>query len=288
VQVGSGVVAVGSVVNTTAFDHQEEAVRVVFQQVNGFSRHLGEARLLCRVAAYVLHTTLRSLPATREVIEGSTMLIAVVVLFSVSYWILSKVESDRWRSYIDHRVGAAVAGGGRLALTGVAFLVVYREGAETALFYQALIQSSGTSTPHVLGGLVAGVCVLALIYFLSNKLTSRLPLRQFFGVTGTLLYAMAFVFMGKGLRELQEGGVLRSTPIQGWPTIDALGIYPSVETLAGQMVLVALFAFACWYTFLRGATPSLRSPAVPDPSSGGGTSTLFQRRQTPVRSSAPL
>lgn len=238
--------------------------------------------------AYVLHTTLRALPATREVIEGVTMLIAVVVLFSVSYWILSKVESDKWRAYVGAKVGAAVAGGGRMALSSVAFLVVYREGAETALFYQALLQSSGASAPHIVGGLIAGSCVLAVIYLLSNKLTARLPLRQFFAVTGTLLYAMAFVFMGKGLRELQEGGALRSTPIAGWPTIDALGVYPSLETLAGQLVLVALFAFACWHTFARPRTSRpQRSQAALDPVSAESTSTTSQRRRTPVRSSVP-
>jgi high-affinity iron transporter len=240
------------------------------------------------VTAFVLQTTLRALPATREVIEGVTMLIAVVVLFSVSYWILSKVESDKWRAYIDSRVGAAIAGGGRTALAGVAFLVVYREGAETALFYQALMQSSNASVPHILAGLAMGALVLSAVYFLSNKLTARLPLRKFFAVTGTLLYAMAFVFMGKGLRELQEGGALGSTPIAGWPTIDALGVYPSVETLAGQLLLVALFAFACWHTFMRSrASRPRRSLDARDPASGEGTSTISQRRRTRVRSSVP-
>lgn len=249
---------------------------------------VGAALVASAVTAVILQTTLRSLPATREVIEGVTMLIAVVVLFSVSYWILSKVESDKWRAYIESRVGAAIAGGSRTALVGVAFLVVYREGAETALFYQALLQSSSASTPHIVGGLIAGSIVLVAIYVLSNRLTARLPLRRFFAVTGTLLYAMAFVFMGKGLRELQEGGALRSTPISGWPTIDALGIYPSVETLAGQLVLVLLFAFACWYSFLRPqAMRAKRSPVSPEQASVEGTSTRVRTRQTPVQSSAP-
>lgn len=241
------------------------------------------------VTAVVLQTTLRALPATREVIEGVTLLVAVVVLFSVSYWILSKVEADRWRAYVSAKVGAAVAGGRRFALAGVAFLVVYREGAETALFYQALLENANASSPHIFSGLAAGVAVLALIYLLSNKLTAKLPLRQFFAVTGTLLYLMAFVFMGKGLRELQEGAALQSTPIPGFPTIDALGVYPSVETLAGQLALVALFAFACWHTFMRQRPP--RSPrqltVVQDPVSSEGTSRKFQRRQSPVQSSVP-
>jgi high-affinity iron transporter len=83
-----------------------------------------------------------------------------------------------------------------------------------------------------------------------------MPLRPFFAATGTLLYLMAFVFTGQGLRELQNGGAIGDTRLVGAPHVDLLGMYPSVETLAGQGVLVALFALACWVTFV---TPRLRS-----------------------------
>jgi high-affinity iron transporter len=186
-------------------------------------------------------------------------------------------------------VGTAVAGGSRLALAGVAFLVVYREGAETALFYQALLQSSTASIPHIVSGLVVGSMLLVVMYLLSHRFHVRLPLRNFFAVTGTLLYAMAFVFMGKGLRELQEGGALRSTPISGWPTIDALGIYPSIETLAGQAVLIALFAFACWHTFARPSrvSSSRKSRASLDQASDAAASTPARTSRTRARSSVP-
>jgi high-affinity iron transporter len=55
------------------------------------------------LTAVVLATVLRALPATREVIEGATMLIAVAVLFSVSYWLISKVEAARWQRFIRER-----------------------------------------------------------------------------------------------------------------------------------------------------------------------------------------
>ena len=86
----------------------------------------------------VLATVLSALPASREVIEGATMLVAVAVLFSVSYWLISKVEAAKWQQFIRGKVNAALEHGGGTALAFVAFLAVYREGAETALFYQAL------------------------------------------------------------------------------------------------------------------------------------------------------
>jgi high-affinity iron transporter len=77
----------------------------------------------------------------------------------------------------------------------------------------------------------------------------KIPLRPFFTVTSILLYYMAFVFMGKGIRELQEGNIMRITVIPGGPHLDAMGIYPSVETLTAQGVLVLLLLFATLKTF---------------------------------------
>ena len=131
----------------------------------------------------------------------------------------------------------------------MAFLAVYREGAETALFYQALFaEGPGAGLPISLGILV-GFAVLAVVFTLFYRYGVKLPLRPFFAVTSGLLYYMAFVFMGKGVRELQEGNVIPITVLPGFPHVDALGLFPSVETLLAQLVLVVLFVFALVKTF---------------------------------------
>jgi high-affinity iron transporter len=202
------------------------------------------------VLAIVLQTTLRLLPATREVIEGATMLLAVVVLFFVSYWIISKAEATRWQAYIREQVHAAMHGSGRFALGSVAFLVVFREGAESALFYQALLQGGPGTISPVIGGIVVSAAVLSVVYLLVHRFGVRIPARPFFATTGTLLYLMAFIFTGKGLRELQEGGAIAITPLHGWPEIPWLGVFPTVETLGAQWVLVGLFLLALGHTFI--------------------------------------
>ena len=78
------------------------------------------------------------MPASQDIIEGLTLLVAVGVLFSVSYWLISRVEAAKWQQFIREKVNTALEHGGGRALAFVAFLAVYREGAETALFYQAL------------------------------------------------------------------------------------------------------------------------------------------------------
>ena len=72
---------------------------------------------------------------------------------------------------------------------------------------------------------------------------------------------MAFVFMGKGIRELQEGNVMSITVIPYMPHVDALGLYPTVETLIGQLVLLVLFVFLLVRTFWPSRSVSL--PTIP-------------------------
>lgn len=200
------------------------------------------------VLAVLLRTVLSALPASREVIEGATLLVAVVVLFSVSYWLLSKVESARWQLFIREKVTSALSHGGSLTLAFVAFLAVFREGAETALFFQALFARSDTTATPVMAGIGAGAATLTVVFSLFYRFGVRIPLRPFFAVTSGLLYWMAFVFAGKGIKELQEGGAVSRTLLPGFPHIEPLGIYPTVESLMAQLVLVGLLLFALWRT----------------------------------------
>jgi high-affinity iron transporter len=226
------------------------------------------ALLASAATAIVLKTILSSIPASREIIEGATMLIAVAVLFSVSYWLISRVEAAKWQQFIKEKVTVALEHGGGRALAFVAFLAVYREGAETALFYQALINDGSTNVllPIALG-ILAGFAVLAVVFTLFYRFGVRLPIRTFFAVTSVLLYYMAFVFMGKGIRELQEGDAVTATFINRFPTVDALGIYPTWETILAQLALLLLFAFAVLKTFWPARSVALPTvqPVAPTP-----------------------
>ncbi|HEY3257499.1 MAG TPA: cytochrome c/FTR1 family iron permease [Gemmatimonadaceae bacterium] len=212
--------------------------------------------LASAATAVVLATVFSHLPASREIVEGVTMLIAVAVLFSVSYWLISRVEAAKWQKFIREKVGVALEHGGGKALVLVAFLAVYREGAETALFYQALFNEGSNVVLPLSLGIVAGLVVLALIFTLFYRYGVKIPMRPFFTVTSVLLYYMAFVFMGKGIRELQEGNIIPVTVMRGLPNVPSMGIFPSVETVTAQALLIALFAFALVKTFL----PRRRAP----------------------------
>ncbi len=239
--------------------------------------------------AVLLQTILRAMPMSRDLIEGITMLVAVAVLFSVSYWLISKVEAAKWQQFIREKVNSALARGGGTALAFVAFLAVYREGAETALFYQALFGEGSSLLVPITLGIVAGGFVLALIFTLFYRYGVRIPLRPFFAVTSVLLYYMAFVFMGKGIRELQEVNAFPMAVVRGFPHLDAMGIYPTVETLLGQLLLVVLFIGALAKTFWpkRSVTlptmPAASAPPAP-PAAPPAAASSNGAAASPVRS----
>ncbi len=200
--------------------------------------------------AYIIHEILHLSMASQEVLEGWIMLIAVAVLFSVSYWLVSKIDNKRWQEYINKQMRGAISKGSAFTLGSVAFISVYREGFETVLFYKALFLYADSTTQGIIPGFLAGCVVLAGVFYLINTLGMRIPLKWFFGFTSVLLYYMAFTFMGKGIHELQMGEQISMTSANFLPSLSWLGMYPTWETFIGQAVLFGAFVFALFYTFI--------------------------------------
>ncbi|MEF2070811.1 FTR1 family iron permease [Consotaella aegiceratis] len=205
------------------------------------------ALLASVVTAVVLTLILENAAVGREILEGATMLLAAVILFFMSYWLISKAEAAHWSAYIKEKVDTSLSSGSMRALWLTSFLAVYREGAETVLFYQALtIDTDTTGLGAIAGGFVVGCLALGIIYWVMRTGALKLPIRAFFQGTGALLYLMAFIFVGKGVMELVEGKVLTPTLIPWVPEFTPLGIYPYWESLIPQAALVvaAIAAFA--------------------------------------------
>jgi high-affinity iron transporter len=218
------------------------------------------------LTAFALETVFQLTPAKREALEGATMVVATVVLFYVSYWLLSKMEVAKWNHFVKSKVQDALTSGSGLALATAAFLAVYREGFETVLFYKALFLSGGhgVGTMPILAGILLGSVVMGGVYIAISRFGLRLPLKPFFGFTSAFLYYMAFVFAGKGIADMQEGGLISTTIVPGAPRLPAIGIYPTVESLLAQGILVALLVFALVWTFVIAPRRLRRVPLLPD------------------------
>lgn len=192
--------------------------------------------------------------ACRELLEGITMLIAVVMLFFMSYWLLSKVEARRWQAWLEGKLSRSLSRQSLIGLWLTCFLAVYREGAETVLFYAALIGDAQNVAGHLAigAGFAIGCVVLLLAWLVMRYSVVKLPLKAFFMLTGSFMYLMAFVFAGKGVLELVEGKLFQPTLLSGMPEIGWLGIYPYWETLLPQAILLLAALVALWVMQRRG------------------------------------
>jgi high-affinity iron transporter len=189
----------------------------------------------------------------RESMEGFISVFAAIALFYVGYWLHTRTEAKRWQSFIQDKVQSVLSSKSILGLVGISFFAVYREAFEVVLFYQALWLQNENSQNAILAGFGAGVVAMLVATFAIFKLGLRMPLKYFFGVTGTLLYIMAFIFAGTGINQLQAAGWVPATPLNFPPAVPLLGIYPTMETLAAQALLLCVFiATSLWMMLERG------------------------------------
>jgi len=238
------ILIVGAIIAYLLKSGNAKKVPIIYQSV-------GAALLASIITALAFQYLFQISGAGQEILEGITMLLATVVLFSVSFWLVSKVESKKWQEYIEGKVKDSVGKGNSLALWFTAFLAVYREGAETVLFYQALLSDLEKGLGMVILGFIVGLIVLAFLFIAIRYGSMKLSLKPFFIGTSVLLYYMAFVFAGKGVKELQEGGLVSDTLIKGFPKIDLLGIYPSWETISLQILLLAVLIISLVYQWIK-------------------------------------
>ncbi|MDR1617408.1 MAG: FTR1 family iron permease [Syntrophomonadaceae bacterium] len=200
------------------------------------------AALIASVAmAIIFNMVVGAGGENQEIVEGVTVLFAVAVLFYVSNWMLGKADTVAWSGYIEGKARSSMAGGNVFSLAFAAFLAVFREGAEIILFYWALFADTRTHVNMIWAGLIVGCAALVIIYVLIRVLSVRLPLKPFFTGTGILLSVMAISFAGAGIKNLQAGNLIGVTPVNGISSVDLLGIYPTLETLVPQAVLLFIF-----------------------------------------------
>jgi high-affinity iron transporter len=222
----------------------------------------GVGILLSVVLAIVLQQVFQRAGASlgSEMVEGWVGLIAAAMLFYMSYWLHSKARLGAWQTYIREKSTAALAGGSMLSLTIIALLAVFREGAETAVFYLGIAPS--ISPGDLLLGLASGVAALVAIGAALLLVGMRLPLRPFFLASSALIYYLGFKFVGTGLHALQVAGVLQATP-GPLPSSDALGVYPTWETALPQIVLLIVAGVVIWVSLRPrlGRAPASISPA---------------------------
>ena len=184
----------------------------------------------------------------QEISEGVCALIATLMLLWTSNWMLNKSSVEAWNNYIRNKTEAAVAGAqskvesgqglglGMIAsLAMLSFLAVFREGAETVIFYESIYSMSQDAHGMWVGGLAAAA-VLIVIFLILRFTSVKIPIGPFFLVTSIVMAVLVVIFAGGGIHALIEGDLIEGTYLSTVPTNDWIGLYPYVETITAQVI----------------------------------------------------
>ena len=216
----------------------------------GIRRRIGVGAWLALGVTAVIFVTsrtlLQGLSHYGETLEAIISMIAVVMLLMVTNWVFHKYYWTGWNARLRDLSKAAQrkreTRWESMALMGVGFMTIFREGFETTLFLQSLILEAGMRP--VLLGLFLGGLFIAAIGFAVFSIGAKLPYRKMLVVTGGLVVFVLFTFIGSTVRLFQTVGWLPVHPVPGlelptWMGV-WLGLYPTWE---GLLIPFGTFAY---------------------------------------------
>lgn len=182
---------------------------------------------------------------SREMLEGFIGVIAVILMIGVGAWLHSKSSVKNWNTFIKRHMGEVLTTGSFVSLFGLSFLSVFREGAETLIFYMGILPN--ISTANFLLGIGMALAVLAVVAFIMLKTSVKLPIPTLFKVLTWIIYFLGFKILGMSLYRLQLTGYLGRDMLPNLPVMEWIGFYPTVQTIVAQVVyvlaIVALIAY---------------------------------------------
>jgi len=218
----------------------------------GIIAAFGATAITWVLASYIIDIS----GANRELVEAIAALSATAVLFYVSFWVLNKIEHKKWMEFVKAKIWQATTTGSAMVFVMLSFFTVFREGFETVLFYQAMSGFAKYMEVYVGLGFVVGILSLLILYVFMKKIGKKLPLRVLFGLTMGVGAYLSIAFLGNAIRELQILDILPYTGLIGIiPRLDInlatmTGIYPTLESIIGQLILLGIYLAASSYVLV--------------------------------------
>jgi high-affinity iron transporter len=197
--------------------------------------------------------------ASREMLEGSTSIFAVVVLLYVGFWLHRQSEIGRWKEFLDVKVKGFLQGKNLFGLAAISFMAVFREAFETVLFLRSIWFDGGDATHISLGlGVLSSLILVITLSWIALTLSKRLPLRQLFTISSVLMLFLATILAGKGVHSLQETGLVGVTSVPLALRWELAGVFPTLQTLLAQIIVAAL-VMILWRSGRKPSTPATAS-----------------------------
>ncbi|WP_026748231.1 FTR1 family protein [Leptotrichia trevisanii] len=200
------------------------------------------------IIAFVLQALFPAVSSgtNREILEGFVGIFAVIMMIGIGFWLHSKSSLKSWKNYIDRKMDIVLSTGSFISMFVLSFLAVFREGAETILFYAGILPL--ISLQSLIIGIVSAILILVIIAFVLIYASSKIKIHQIFLVLTWTIYFLAFKMLGTSIHMLQVVGILPLHVVNFIPTVEILGIYANMEVFICQLILITIITFA---TFKR-------------------------------------
>lgn len=207
---------------------------------------VGAGILASAVLAMVINIVFSRIVAasSREYIEGITGVVAVIMMLTVGAWLHNKSSIGNWNKYINQQMEQAIARGSLISFALISFLSVFREGAETIIFYTGI--TPYISLQQLVLGVLLAVGILVIVGFAIIYYSVKIPIRFFFKAATILIYFLAFKILGISIHALQISNVLSTSTVHQLPFIDWIGLYPTWETTITQLFLIMVIFLLTW------------------------------------------
>lgn len=215
----------------------------------------------------------------QESLETIVALVAVAMVGYMIVWMRRHARS--LRGDIESHLAGALARGSVKALVVMAFLAVFREGLETAVFLVAVFEHSDNTAAAGSGALL-GLVVAAVVGYGLYKGGLRINLGKFFRATGVVLVLVVAGLLASAAHSAHEAGwlnlaqgqvvdlssIIRPGSVQSALATGMLGVQPKpvlAEVIAWFAAAIPLLLFVLWPASpsrRRAATPSRTAPPI--------------------------
>ena len=196
------------------------------------------------VIAFILQALFPTVSSgtNREILEGFVGIFAVVMMIGIGFWLHSKSSLKSWKNYIDRKMDVVLSTGSFISMFVLSFLAVFREGAETILFYVGILPL--ISLQNLITGVVSAILILIVIALVLIYASSKIKIHQVFFILTWTIYFLAFKMLGTSIHMLQVVGILPLHVIHFIPTVEVLGIYANIEVFISQLILIIIIMIA--------------------------------------------
>ncbi|HCX9822663.1 TPA: FTR1 family protein [Staphylococcus aureus] len=169
---------------------------------------------------------------------------AVILMFIVGVWMHKRSNAKRWNDMIKNMYANAISNGNLVLLATIGLISVLREGVEVIIFYMGMIGE--LATKDFIIGIALAIVILIIFALLFRFIVKLIPIFYIFRVLSIFIFIMGFKMLGVSIQKLQLLGAMPRHVIEGFPTINWLGFYPSYEPLIAQgayIMVVAILIF---------------------------------------------